>query len=497
MPQFSMGTMLALTALIAMGMALGLAYQKNRAMTQQRTELLSLSSRLQVDNVDELASSTLPKVANDFHSWEVHVPGGREYELRLGIGELSENGIPPIADAVTIPAGRHRITLHTGDSPREEFRYVVYVDGKPVMEETLGSDWMPQGWSSASGMNWPHELKLSPAPLQLSSRSYKPRRDLGTGPGGYFNGQSDNLVTRKGYRLWIDIADRTYPQAPPILAPGPSNFFGEIGLRDGLRLRPTPGSTYDWTFTRPSLETTGSVMRISATFFTDDGAILSSETPSFQSWQLHDDARGESPLKWEADPEKTEYTAYLHAKHKTGELPHAVVEMKWDTTRPDEVALRIADTPTNDRIRRWQLRIGDGTLHLWRVMQIGDRKVKADEVLNDDAASPGGGMLPLDLEVSDSGDTLLRWQSNETLPLQIVARQQKHYQGMGLYKGLPVTFGVQVPASMDPTLNVNVVTENPSAPGQPFPGGAVFREIELDLKAVKDDWIWLQTKPVE
>ena len=431
MPQFSMWNLLALTALIAMGMALGLAYQKNHAMSLERDGLLSLSSRLQVDSTDELASSELPKVASDFHSWNVHVPDGKEYELRLGIGDLSENGIPPIASAVKITAGRHRITLYTGHSPREEWHYVAYLDGKPVIDETLGSDWMPEGWSTASGRNWPRDLAIPTAPLQLSSESYEPRYDFGGGTGSYFNGQGDSFVTRKGYRLWIDEVDRTYPQTPPILVPSRSNYYREIGLRDGLRLRTNPSSGYDWTFTRPSLETTNPVIQISASFFTDDGTLLSSETPSFESWQLHDDAAGENKLNWQADLEKTVYTAYLHAKSKTDELPQAVVEMKWDTTRPDEVALRIADVPANDSIRRWQLRLGDGTKHLWCVLQTGDRKIEADKVLDDNVASRGGGMHPIDLEKNASVDTHLRWQSNETLPLQIVGETTETLLGHG------------------------------------------------------------------
>ena len=89
-----------------------------------------------------------------------------------------ENGIPPIVGAVRIPAGRHRVTLHTGDSPSEEFCYVVYVDGKQAFEETMGSDWMPGGWSSASSMSWPREPNLSPPPLQLSAKSYQPKLDF-------------------------------------------------------------------------------------------------------------------------------------------------------------------------------------------------------------------------------------------------------------------------------------------------------------------------------
>jgi hypothetical protein len=494
-PQFSLLSLLALTAVIAIGMAVGLAYRKNRSMVQQRDELLSISSRLQIDNADELASSEIPPVASDFHSWNIHVPEGQEYKLRLGVGDVSENGIPPNVSSVRIPAGRHRVTLHSGDSPSEEFRYVVYIDGKQSIEKTMGSDWMPSGWSSASGVSWPREPVLSPAPLQLSARSYKPKLEFGNGQGHYFNGQSDNFVTRKGYRLWIDDSDRAYQAASPFIGIDHDPIYQGIGLRDGLRFRPNGRLPYDWTFTRPSLDTDDPVLRISAEFFASDGTVLSSNTQSFQSWQLRDDAQGENALNWQADPAQSAYSAFLHAKLESGDSPQPVVEMKWESSRPDEVALRIADIPANDRVSRWRLRILDGTKHLWRELQIGDRTINADKAFEEGVTTPTGDTIALDLGSSETADILLRWRSNETLPLQIVERTQKNYAGLGLYKGLPLMFGMQIPAAMRPTLNVNLVDEASNASGNGFPGGAVFDEIEIELEAEGHEWIWLQAKP--
>ncbi len=495
MPRFSLLNLLALTALIAIGTAVGLAYQKNRSMVQQREELLSLSSRLRVDNADELALSKMPRVANDFQSWNVHVPSGQEYDVRLGMGAVSEKGIPPILGSARIPAGRHRVTLHTGDSPSEEFRYVVYVDGKQAIEKTMGSDWIPGGWSSARGISWPREPKLSPSPLQLSTRSYKPRLDFGKGKGRFFNGQSDNYVTRKGYRLWIDQSDRVYPPASPFMGFSYDPKHLGIGLRDGLRYKPTSRPPYDWTFARPNLNTNDPVLRISAEFFASDGAILSSRTQFFQSWQLRNDARGQNPLSWQPDPAQSVYSAFLKAKLQSSEVPQPVVQLKWDAGRPDEVGLRLADTPANERVSRWRLRILDGTKHLWRELQIGDRTIDATKVTDKDVAKPPDATFDLELRNDATADTRLQWQTNETLPLQILERRQKSYAGLGLYSGLPLTLGIEIPAALEPSLTVGVLEESPNVPADAFPGGNVFEEIRIDLEAVGHDWIWLEAKP--
>jgi len=485
-------SLLTLTALIAVGTAASLAYQKNRSMVQQRDELLSLSSRLQLDNKDELASSEMPRVADDFYSWNVHIPNGQVYELRLGMGAVSENGIPPTVGGVRIPAGRHRVTLHTGDSPSEEFRYVVYVNGEQALDKKMGSDWISGGWSSASSMSWPGQPSLSPAPLQLSAKSYKPKRDFGKR--NYFNGQSDDYVTRKGYRLWIDQLDRTYQPASPFMGFGQHAKYRGIGLRDGLRYKSSNRPPYEWTFTRPSLSSNDPVFRIAAEFFDSDGTILSSQTQSFQSWQLRNDASGENALDWQADPVQSVYSAFLQANLGSGDAPQIVVEMKWEASRPDEVGLRIADTPANDRVSRWRLRILDGTKHLWRVLQIGDRRIDADKAFDRAATTRSDAAVTVDLGKNAKEDTRIQWQTNETLPLQILERRQKRYAGMGLYKGLPLTLGIQIPAALKPTLTVNVVKEAPNAPGSAFPGGTAFDVIQIDLEALRDDSIWLQAK---
>ncbi|MGV3484368.1 MAG: hypothetical protein ACO1RT_08120 [Planctomycetaceae bacterium] len=490
-PTFSLMHLLILTALIAIGTAVGSAYHQNRSMIQQRDELLSLSSRLKIENEQALASAEMPRVADSFHSWQVHVPDGAEYELRLGIGAVSAKSIPPMVGSVRLAAGRHRVTLHSADSPTEKFRYVVYVDGKQAIEKTMGGDWIPGGWSSASGIDWPRGSMPSPAPHQLSARSYRAKIDLGSG--NYFNGQSDDYVTRNGYRLWIDQPARSWTPASPFMGPPHDPLYQGVGLRDGLRFSSSSRPPYVWKFTRPKSDTIEPVLQIAAEFLADDGTLLSSQTQSFQSWQLRSDARGENALKWETVPSQSAYTAFLQAKLTADGAPQPVVEMKWDASRPDEVGLRIADTPANDQVKQWRLRILEGTKHLWRELQIGDRTVNADKVPDDSGTKSTDAAIALD-PGDGTEDTRLRWQTDETLPLQILERRQTGYSGMGLYKGLPQTFGVQIPASLKPTLTVTVIKEDPNAPGNPFPGGTVLDEIEIGLDATSHDWIWLEAK---
>jgi hypothetical protein len=497
--KFSIRHLLMFTALIAVGFAVGIEHRKNRLLTQQLGELRSLSGQLQIDNVNELASAALPDLAEDIHSWKVYVPESQDYELRLGMGAISEKGIPPVVDSVQLKSGQHRVTLYKGDSTNEEFRYVVYVDGLLVMESTMGRDWMPGGWSWASGISWPRGPELSPPPLQLAARSYEPNRDFGIL--NDFNGQSDDYVTRLGYRLWIDKRDRIYqPPSPFIGFPEDPQLCG-VGLRDGIRYCRSFRTPYQWTFTRPKLATNDPVLRIEAEFFASDGTVLSSQSQSFQSWQLRDAASGESTLHWQEEPPQTTHTVFLHATLESQGSLQPVVEFKWDADKLDAVGLRLADTPANDLISRWRLRILDGSHHLWRELRVDespwispDDALEASKIHGENSAQPSNGTALLDLGDEATADIHVQWQTNETLPLQIVEESQNAYTGLALYKGLPITLGIQIPASLTPSLTVEVVDEHPLVPGTSLPGGPVFDGIQIDVNADHHDWIWLSTK---
>lgn len=495
--RFSLLNLLALTALVAVGTAVVSAYLHHREIKQQRDDLLSLSSQLQVEAADELASAEMPRVAADFRSWNVHVPLGQSYELRLGTGEFSENGIPPIVDGVSLSAGRHRVTLCSEDSSNEEYRYVVYVDGELAIDKTMGRDWVPGGWSSATGINWPSSKLPKPEPLHLTGRSYTPRHEFGNGNGRYFNGRGDGDVTRKGYRLWIDAAGRTYQQDSPFMGFEGTPTFEGIGLRDGVRYSQLGPAPYEWEFTRPSLETTNAVLRASATFFRSDGTTLLSESRSFQRWKLGNNSQVGEKLDGQRDPPQSNYSAFLSPQLTSGELPRPVMELKWDEARPNEVALRLADTPANDEISRWQLRLVGGAEHLWRELRIGDETIEAGKAADAKGATAAGDTINLDLGKGEAGVVRLGWQTDKTVPLQIVERTQTKYAGLGLYQGLPVTFGIQIPSALKPAVSTRVLEKVEGSPGTAFPGGAVFGELIIDLDAAQREWIWLEAKPME
>lgn len=493
--RFTLLQLLTLTALVALGIAVSLSLKTNRSLTQQRDELSVLSGRLIVSDEAELAYATMPRIAYDFTSWQVHIPTGPAYELRFGIGEVSQRAIPPIVGKVSMPAGQHRVTLYSGNSVEEEFTYVVYVDGQPMIEKKMGKEWLPHGWSSARGVGWPARPQLMRPPLQLVGQSFEPRYDFGNRY--YFVSRNDDEVTCSGYRLWIDQADRTYTSASPFVGfPGDSPISG-IGLRDGIRYGAPftlTSNASDLQFTKPMLATGEHVLSVEAEFITAEGAVVSSRT--FQSWQLGNTANTTNALNWQEEPPQTVHNAFLHAisSSSTNDL-RPVVELQWDVNQFNSVGLRLADNPVNDPIRRWRLRFNSGRQHLWRQIQSNDQPwiEPTDpifgETVSADPSKPIRRAFALN-QIDNAGKELqVKWQTDVKLPLQLVATNDIAYAGLSVYQGLPVRLGIRLPSALKPSFAVEIIDQSP--PGTTVPGGPIFDVIEVELDATPHEWIWL------
>jgi hypothetical protein len=295
-------------------------------------------------------------------------------------------------------------------------------------------------------------------------------------------------VTRKGFRLWIDIAGRTYAPESPFVGFSASQSYDGVGLRDGLRFLDSRQSQYLWTFTLPASGTDKPILHVEPVFYTQDGKILSATNLSFTSWELSEIADSSIPLGGTDAHEPNVRSVFLRAKSKL-ETPLPVVELKWDANRPDEIGMRLANS-----IERWGFRISDGSEHLWREIQAGESKFHSGDVFQSNDTLPKNENILLPIESDANHPVLLQWKTNETLPLQILERANMHYGGFDLYQGLPITFSVQIAANWAPSLAVRIEGEDPDLPGDPFPGGAVFDELQLEFSKADRDWLWLQAK---
>jgi hypothetical protein len=243
------------------------------------------------------------------------------------------------------------------------------------------------------------------------------------------------------------------------------------------------------------------VLQLDADFIKTDGTVLSSKNSSLQVWQVCNAATGTDPFQWHDDPSQVSHTAYLHALSTSDDDLQPVVEMKWEFDKPDEIGFRLADTPANEQIKRWQLRFQNGRLHLWRELKTnGSGWITPDQSIDESKTlgqvSEQSSIREVILDFGDNPTTkTLQWQTNENFPLQILEREDPRYSGMGLYRGLLPTMSILIPATMKPTLAVDLADQHTTLQDTAMPGGPIFNEIRIELEASPHDWSWLSVKP--
>ncbi len=489
-----------LTAWVALGVGIVVARQQNQKLTRQRDELVTSTQRLSVSSQKWLASATLPSIAEGVQTWLVNVPEAQKFELRFGVGEVYEQCVPANVQRVLVSPGQHRVTLFQRDSSQEGYRYIVYLDGQQVMEKTMGGPWMPNGWTSAGSLNWPSSFHSAPNLLPLASKNYQVKRVYSSQQPYY--AQSDSYVTQPGYRLWIDQADRVHPPASPFMGFREEPSHLGIGLRDGIRYSPS-SIPYVWTFTRPRFGATEALLRVEARFYKADGLALYGQSPSFRTWQIRNSATGTEPLQWEAQSDRTVQTAFLKAVSNVAGGLEPVIELQWDVDQPDAIAIRLADSPANQSVQSWSLRVLGGDEHLWRELRFGDRAwSNVSETIQDNRLSQGGfSKETKKIDVADwSGDHAseirLEWQTNETLPLKIVQMGDQRYANRRLFQGIPTRFRLQLPSLSRPKLDVEIRESATSGPDA-IPGGAIFETLEITFATNQPNWIRLTAEQRE
>jgi hypothetical protein len=87
--------------------------------------------------------------------------------------------------------------------------------------------------------------------------------------------------------------------------------------------------------------------------------------------------------------------------------------------------------------------------------------------------------------------------SFRSVPLQWLRQQDSRYSGRQLYNGLPVRFGLRIPAALTPTVSAETLDADPDTPGNSFPGGPDYDAMDVELDAASRDWIWLRMEEKE
>lgn len=206
LPQFSLGTLLLVTACIAVWGSTWMNHRRIQELQRRTTDMRVLARELVIKDRNHIAIIQKHPELYDQQIWDIYLPSDS-----LGL-HLATRGVPPtlrdvrkaVEGPVTttaLPAGRHVVELKS-ELKENEWLTQVFVDDEPVITVREPKEWNAGRGSSGGGL-FSSQADLPPdQPVVLFSRIFM----IPEGP------MNSKLPTQpgNGVVLWID----QLPSAP-------------------------------------------------------------------------------------------------------------------------------------------------------------------------------------------------------------------------------------------------------------------------------------------
>ncbi|MBC8356205.1 MAG: hypothetical protein H8E66_29865 [Planctomycetes bacterium] len=186
--QWNIATLLLLMAAVGVWTSYFRMVSEAKRMTAELESLIRLARELMIDDSTQYAIVERHEQWHDDHSWEVHLPEGSRYRLKLATRQIGmkfavrrvvTDNLPETDHSVELTSGRHVISLEKRYSIEEPYARVL-VDGKPGVESRESTEWKPQGGSTWGGSFKQSTQQPTDQPLELIRIRFQVRRPNGT-----------------------------------------------------------------------------------------------------------------------------------------------------------------------------------------------------------------------------------------------------------------------------------------------------------------------------
>jgi hypothetical protein len=162
------------------------------------TAMQGLARKLLVNDPQQFAIVSKPENWYDDSRWDVHLPEGNQYVLKLVTREIGDTGFPMAAWQQPVSAGRHEVSLVVDKGNKDTPpRITMLVDGRPLIEATEDQEWASATGSSGSGTVDRSQQSPVGKPLLLKRTRHMIRR-----PDGTSSLNMDEMAS--GILLWIE-----------------------------------------------------------------------------------------------------------------------------------------------------------------------------------------------------------------------------------------------------------------------------------------------------
>jgi hypothetical protein len=166
-------TLLLFTAAVAAWVGWWQVEQQSARLQMQIETMQKLQRKLIVHDPAQFAIIELHELWYDEDRWDVYLPPGRNYRLKLATREVDEKELPEPGGEAEISSGRHTVELLQKKlKDPDGFHLAIQVDGQTVLEAREQADWHPsRGSSDNVGYDQQKQLPVN-QPLVIKRRRF-------------------------------------------------------------------------------------------------------------------------------------------------------------------------------------------------------------------------------------------------------------------------------------------------------------------------------------
>lgn len=190
-PRWSLATLLLLTAAVAAWTAVWRVHHENRRLRATLDSLLKMARELNVVDPNQFAVVEEIEGWHGEDIWQIHLPAGRRYRVKLATRGVERGGFPAVAKAeAELDAGRHRLELRREAQADMTQRLIVLVNDRVLLEASETADWTMRSGASSFGVHSQSSQHPTDQPLVLQRVQFHTPKPGGgsTSPDGPANG---------------------------------------------------------------------------------------------------------------------------------------------------------------------------------------------------------------------------------------------------------------------------------------------------------------------
>jgi hypothetical protein len=160
-----------LTAAVAAWLNYALERRRVADLSARIASLRPLARELVVDDPGKIAVVKREELWYDENRWDVHLPAGHRYRLRLATRGIADGEFPPAAASAPLAPGRHVVAVDQVQDG-EGWRVDVECDGTRLVSVPEPKGWDPGTGSTGGGLYPASEQFAAERPVILFHRRF-------------------------------------------------------------------------------------------------------------------------------------------------------------------------------------------------------------------------------------------------------------------------------------------------------------------------------------